>query len=228
MEHLTDLESTTAARVLVVDDEPNIRSALARALSFAGYTVEEAGSGQEALELLQVNRYDLMILDMWMPELSGLDVMRRLRRANPDFMIIVLTGHATLESAIAAAKSDEVVDYLQKPVKNREIVEAVDKALQKRAERLRQRRLFDAVSQILDVSSPPPVAEETNNSGYAVAVDREAIFAPPLALNRKKRVVTIEYSPPRTVELTKGETAVLSSLMVQPGKVFSCEELVNR
>jgi two-component system KDP operon response regulator KdpE len=228
MEYLTDLENTTTARLLVVDDEPNIRSALARALSFAGYTVEEASSGQAALELLERKRFDLMILDMLMPEVSGVDVMRRMRRANPGFMIIVLTGHATLESAIAAAKSDEVVDYLQKPVKNREIIEAVEKALQKRSERLRQRRLYDAVSQILDVSPASGTPAQPDSPAKAVVPDQEAIFAPPLALNRKKRVVTIEYNPPRTVELTKGETAVLSSLMVQPGQVLSCEELVNR
>jgi two-component system KDP operon response regulator KdpE len=227
MEYPTDQDNLTSARLLVVDDEPNIRSALAKALSFAGYNVEEASSGQEALELLQHKRFDLLVLDMLMPEVSGLDVMRRMRKAHPDFSIIVLTGHATLESAIAAARTDEVVDYLQKPVKNREIIDAVDRALQKRSEQLHHRRLFDAVSRVLDVAAETGVSVPSNSPAPPVAPDREAIVAPPLALNRKKRLLTIEYSPPRTVELTKGETAVLSSLMVQPGKVLSCEELVS-
>ena len=67
MEHLTDQDNLTSARLLVVDDAPNIRSALAKALSFAGYNVEEASSGQQALELLQHKRFDLMVLDMLMP-----------------------------------------------------------------------------------------------------------------------------------------------------------------
>lgn len=216
------------ARLLIVDDEPNIRSPLVRVLSLAGYEVEEANSGQEALSLLGRTPYDLVVLELVMPDMSGLEVIRQARHLCPDVSIIILTGHATCESAIAAAKADEVVDYLCKPVKNDEIINAVAKAVKKRTQKLLQQRLLDVVSQILDIRSEFEAPIESKVISNSFVSDPETIIAPPLILNRKKRIVTVEKNPPRIVELTKGEMAILTSLMAQAGQVLSCEELVNR
>ncbi len=89
-------------RVLVVDDEPTIRKPLVRALELTGYQAVGAASGKEALALLEQVSYDVMLLDMKMPEMDGMQVMDRARQLQPDLLIFILTGHATLESAIAA------------------------------------------------------------------------------------------------------------------------------
>ena len=103
------------ARILVVDDEDRVREGLCWSLRVSGYTVDEALSGAQALALLGRGAFDLMLLDMNMPAMDGVEVMERARRVQPDLAIIVLTGHATLDSAIAAVKWG-AGDYLLKPV----------------------------------------------------------------------------------------------------------------
>ena len=109
---MTDLpppQNVTNVKLLVVDDEPHIRAPLVRALSLIGYDVGEAASGREALALLEQSTYDLMILDILMPDLNGIEVMQRAHRKWPELLIIVLTGNASLESAIVALRSEVFV-----------------------------------------------------------------------------------------------------------------------
>ncbi len=134
-ESLMQPGKNSAARLLVVDDEALIRTSLARALSLQGYAVEEAGCGREALESLKQTVYDLMVLDMHMPDIDGVAVMRHARHLQPELSIIILTGHPTLENAIAGVKLG-AVDYLLKPASMREILAAVTEALQKRPQQL--------------------------------------------------------------------------------------------
>ena len=88
-------------RLLIVDDEFNLRTSLGEVLRLRGFQVDEAASGLEALTLLERGAYDLMVLDMVMPGMHGVEVMRRAREMRPDLAVIVLTAHATVESAIA-------------------------------------------------------------------------------------------------------------------------------
>jgi DNA-binding response OmpR family regulator len=215
----------TPARLLIVDDEPHIRSALSKALSLLGYMVDEAGGGSAALALLQETEYDLMVLDMRMPDMDGTEVMQQVRRFQPELLIIILTGHASLENAIAAIKS-EAVDYLLKPVSTHEIAGAVQRALSKRSERLHQRRLVQVIGEALETLRP---AETTP----AVVDGREKnsprfLRVRPLTLDYQKRLVIIEGQPDQTLPLTEGETSVLARLMARPDEVISCEELVRQ
>ncbi len=125
------------ALVLVVDDEPNVCSALTRSLTLSGYRADAASSGHQALGLLQRTPYDLMLLDLRMPGMDGVEVMQRAREVRPDLLIIVLTGHATLESAITAVES-HATDYLLKPVSLHDVATAVATALLQRAKVLRR------------------------------------------------------------------------------------------
>ena len=221
------------ARILIVDDEADIRHALGRILQLEGYSAEEASSGPQALQLLKKNSYDLMILDMRMPSMSGIEVMDTIRETHPNLCIIILTGQATLESAIAAAKSDGVENYLLKPVSNEEFVEAVASALTKRAQRLRQQKLVKAAAQMLgtmqhpEISADPLTGAELLPPSTSTENRERFIHVHPLTLDRKKRLMTIvNEAPPRIVELTKGEAAVLSTLMMHPDQTLSCYELV--
>ena len=219
-------------RLLVVDDEPDIRSGLTRILKLEGYLADQAESGYEALSMLKRTHYDLVLLDLRLPGLDGLPVMQRARQSWPDLLMIILTGHATLESAITAAKSDEVVDYLVKPIHNQELVGAVTRALRKRAQHLSQQRLIEAASHLLEITQHPQTSAVTpSKSPAAVSPSQNTpgryLHVPPLLLDCTERLVIKDGNPNRSVELSKGETAVLFSLMTRPNQVFSCCELVH-
>ena len=208
-------KAVTEAKVLVVDDELHIRSALVRALNLVGYDAEEAVSGNEALALLKQTSYDLMVLDMLMPDIQGVVVMQQAHLLQPELLIVILTGHATLESAIAAIKSD-ATDYLLKPVSIHEIIDAITRALQKRAAHLQKERLASAL-ELLQWGTPPA----------SVAAMNGRLLVGPLKLDRSNHLVTVENGLERTVELSKGEAAVLASLMAHPGQTLSCQQLVQ-
>ncbi len=230
------------AHILVVDDEPNIRSSLTHSLRLLGYQAEGAGSGPEALAMLKQTPCDLMILDMAMPGMHGTEVMLHVRRLRPDILIIILTGNATLESAIAAVKSD-AVDYLLKPVKTSVLVAAIAQALQKRTGELHRQQLVHSAMQALeeaegqsprepDVQPAPSIAGQPSPSGETktpVGQLAQVRFVQigSLVLDRQKRLVLCEGDPERTKELTKGEADILAVLMVFPNRVLTSRDLVR-
>lgn len=224
-EHMLIPSPLSPARLLIVDDEPHIRSALSKALSLLGYMVDEADGGVAALARLQEKEYDLMVLDMRMPDMDGTEVMQQVRQFQPELLIIILTGHASLENAIAAIKS-EAVDYLLKPVSTHEIAEAVQRALYKRSERLHQRHLVQVIGDALDAlrQTDPTCAASDGREKDSPRFRRVR----PLTLDYQKRLVIIEGQPDQTLQLTEGETAVLARLMARPDEVISCEELVRQ
>jgi DNA-binding response OmpR family regulator len=228
-ERRTKSRDDSAARLLVVDDEPQIRSALARGLGLLGYLVKEASSGREALTLLKRGPCDAMVLDMFMPGMDGVEVMQRARQMYPDLSIIVLTGRPAIESAIAAVKS-EVADYLLKPASVHDIADAVARALQKRRERLQgQQQLQELVQGLNQALNTMRQAAAPSPDLLPVApASREPVLhAPPLTLDRRQRLVTVEGDPPRSIQLTVGEVAVLAVLMSYPDQVVPYRELVR-
>ena len=228
-ERRTRSHEDSAARLLVVDDEPQIRSALVRGLGLLGYAVEEAGSGREALTLLKRMPCDAMVLDMFMPGMDGVEVMQRARQMYPDLAIIVLTGRPAVESAIAAVKS-EVADYLLKPASVHDIADAVTRALQKRQERMQgQQQLQDLVQGLNQALNTvrQATAQPQDLPPVEPASRVPVLHAPPLTLDRRQRLVVVDGDPPRSVQLTVGEVAVLAALMSYPDQVVPCRELVR-
>lgn len=220
---MTTQQSKPAAHLLIVDDEPNIRSALRRALSLLGYEVEEASTGQEALALLQQAVYDLMVLDLRLPGVDGVEVMTRARQLYPELLIVILTGHASLESAIAAVKS-EVIDYLQKPASVHEIAQTVTRSLEKRAEQMQRGRLVQMMGEALEalrVGEYASKAPSTSNDA------QDILHLHPFKLDRHKRLLTVAAEKVQVLQLTEGETVVLASLMMCPDKVLSCRNLIE-
>lgn len=194
--------TTTTPRLLIVDDERHIRSALGRALSLMGYETAEAGSGTEALILAGSGKFDLMLLDLQMPGMTGTEVIQQIPHIAPGLPIIILTGHATLESAISAVKSAEVMDYLMKPASVHQVAAAVRQGLQKQGKR------------------------EDRPADQTVSPDPERFLQyPPITLDRQRRMMTLENSPTPAQELTKSEAIVLTCLLERPNQVLSCAEL---
>ena len=129
-----------AARLLVVDDALDTLEVLRRNLGMAGYTVMTAPGVAEALELLETMPFDLVITDLKMPRISGLDLVRHVRENLRDTEVMMITGYATIEGAVEAIKNG-AEEYLAKPFTEEELLSAVSRVL----DRLHQRRLNQPV-----------------------------------------------------------------------------------
>ncbi len=220
----SDLKRDTGGRLLIVDDEPLVRSMLVQAFSLLGYYTEEASVGEEVLALLKTRVYDVMILDLGLPDLNGVEVMRKACRIQPDLLTIVLTGNATLESAVAAIKLD-AIDYLYKPVRINDVVMAVINALQKREEFREQ--FAQLVSEALDELHNPNVLSNSLPPDSDTPSTHPVIIVPPLQVDRANHLVRLTDDPDHTVDLTRGETAVLGSLMLYHDRPLSCQQLTR-
>lgn len=144
-------------RLLVVDDETNLRLVIQKELRRLGYEVEVAGDGEEAWALLEKQEYDVLLSDVSMPRLNGIDLLRRIRdrRPNPP-EAIMLTGQATVDTAIEAMKLG-AYDYLTKPYRITELSALVKKAMEKRNLRMDNQRLRATIQRV--TTHPEIVAE---------------------------------------------------------------------
>jgi DNA-binding NtrC family response regulator len=117
-------------RILVVDDNPNTTELIQRNLAQVGYVVAVAGSAQEAIERLEAAPVDLVITDLKMPKVSGLELVRHVRENHPDTEVMMITGYATVEGAVEAVKLG-AEEYLPKPFTAEELLSVVRRVLDK-------------------------------------------------------------------------------------------------
>ncbi len=115
-------------RILVVDDEVNMRALFKKILSKEGYQVETVSSGDEAVKLLEKDRFDLVVSDLKMPGMDGFELLKKVKEISPQPPFILLTAYGTVDSAVAAMKQG-AFDYLTKPVNNDEVKLVIKKAL---------------------------------------------------------------------------------------------------
>ncbi len=120
-------------KILCVDDEPNILSALRRMFMLAGFVVEEATSGAQALQKLEQNEFHLVLSDMQMPEMNGAELLAQVRQRWPKVMRLMLTGTSDLKTAISAINEGEIYRYLTKPWNDEEVVSTIKSALERYA-----------------------------------------------------------------------------------------------
>ncbi len=118
-------------RILIVDDEEVLRDVLDAVLRREGFDVVPASTGEEALNLLDSEEIDLVILDIMLPGISGIDTLRAIRIANPNLPVIVITAFSSIDGAIEAMKQG-AFHYIPKPFKNEEVILTVNKALEQR------------------------------------------------------------------------------------------------
>jgi DNA-binding response OmpR family regulator len=121
------------ARILVVDDEPNIRLMFRTALESDGHTVVEAEDGEKALACLREGEFDLVLLDLLMPRLGGLRMLDRLRRADNDVPVAIVTAHGSIPDAVAAMRLG-AIDFVAKPVKPETLRRLVEDVLRRHRE----------------------------------------------------------------------------------------------
>ena len=132
-------------RVLVVDDDADVRGILMSVLARHGMTVADAVSGAEAMARLAREAHDVVLLDVMLPDASGLEILRWARGADVDTEFIVLTGHADVETAVEAMRLG-AYDFIPKPCKNAELIEVVAKAAEKKALRRENSALKEVIT----------------------------------------------------------------------------------
>src|SRR5947209_13004383 len=119
------------ATLLVADDDPGLRESLERTLTREGYRVVLASDGRAALERVQAGGIDLIVTDLRMPGLTGLDLLRAAKAILPDVDVILLTAFGTVEEAVKAMK-DGAYDFLTKPFRREQLLKLISKALERR------------------------------------------------------------------------------------------------
>src|SRR5215211_4237157 len=208
-----------SARILIVDDEATIRLTLGTLLKRAGYEVTPAENGHEAIALLEQQRFDLMLVDLKMPEMDGMQVVAAARQRQADLAIIVLTGHGSLETAVEGLHQG-VFDYLLKTTEPAQVIERVKIGLATRAQQLRQRTLLDVVGtavQELRGVAASGLDEPGGNSERGITVGA-------LQLDTWRQEATLAG---RTLPLTPTEFRVLLCLAEHAGTMLPYAHLVR-
>ena len=117
-------------RILVVDDESGVRASLGAILGDEGYAVDAVESGEAALLALESHRYDLVVLDVWLPGADGLEVLERVREMDAELPVVVISGHGTIETAVKAVRLG-AQDFVEKPLSLEKTLLAVRNALRR-------------------------------------------------------------------------------------------------
>ena len=191
------------SNILVVDDEPVARQSLSEILRLEGYAVNSVPNGQAAVEYVRTHPVEIMVVDLRMPGMDGLEVIQVVNQISPETEVILLTAFGTTETAIQALRL-RVHDYLLKPAPPAQVVNSVKKGLVRREARLKAR---GGSSTSMEVDDGP--LEITLKDGTHIDLSRRQV--------RKKDQV---------IHLTPAEGRLLRVLIENPGRVYSHRELV--
>ena len=114
--------------ILIVDDEPSILQTLSGLLADEGFEVTTAANGYEALKIIDAESPDLVLLDIWMPGIDGIETLKEIKKENPTIQVIIITGHGTIETAVNATKLG-AYDLIEKPLSIDKVIVAINNAL---------------------------------------------------------------------------------------------------
>lgn len=190
------------SNILVVDDEPVARQSMGDILRLEGFAVNSVPNGQAAIEYVRTHPVELLIVDLRMPGMDGLEVVQVVNQISPETEVVLLTAFATTESAIQALRL-RIHDYLLKPASPAQVIASVKKGLARRDARLKS-RAGNATAEVDEGN-----AEFTLKDGTYIDLSRRLI--------RKKDNV---------IHLTPAEGRLLRVLIENPGRVYSHRELV--
>ena len=212
------------AHLLIVDDERTTRLSLSEIFSLRGAITATAADGQEALDLIARQTFDLIVLDIKMPGVSGLQVLETVQQVAPATIVILLTAHATVDSAIRALRQG-AFDYLLKPAQPRTIIEVVERGLAKRQEYLRRQSLVGLMEQTVEAfrQGAAPIAP-ANPTSPATTNEAPVAQAGDLLVDLQRREARLGD---QLLELTPTEFETLVYLVQHTERVVSCRDLVK-
>jgi DNA-binding response OmpR family regulator len=205
------------AKILIVDDEPGIRDSLSDVLLQEGYQVVAVENGESAVNLIDREQFDLMLLDVMMPGMSGVDVLRVVHRLAPEMKVILLTAHGTMETAVEALRLG-AHDYLLKPASAYDILASISRGLASRAEKQQKKYILEqmesSIQKLKDSEGIQPTQTSVPN---LLILDDTVTFD----VNRRE----IWHGDVR-VGLTPTEGKLLRVLVENRGRVLTHRELV--
>lgn len=219
------------AYILLVDDEDAIRYSISKTLQRVGYQVHTAASGDEALEMMDRQDYDIVLTDIRMPGLSGVELLAKIKERAPDVVVILLTGYASLETAIESLRLG-AHDYLVKPSSSQDIRDSVARALE-RAHSLKHRRALlrtirenvEALTgEVADFDLGDVRHEATSQQGTPVVTPVTTMTIGPLTIYPGRYQISVGDQP---IDLTPTEFDLLLYLAAHRGRVVPCSELVR-
>jgi DNA-binding response OmpR family regulator len=218
-----------AAHVLIVDDDTAIRYSISKALQRVGYQISAASSGEEALAMLEEQSFDVVLTDIRMPTLSGVELLAKIKERAPDSIVILMTAFASLGTAVESLRLG-AHDYLIKPISSPDIRQSVARGLE-RAQNLRRRRaLLEAIKSNVreltdeEAESAPGLSLNGNGSNPPVQPPVTTMTLGPLTIfpGRYQIQVGSEH-----LSLTPTEFDLLLYLAAHRGRVVPCFELVR-
>src|ERR1044072_5295526 len=151
------------SNILIIDDEKAIRKTLSENLSYAGHKIEEAGDGEEGLKKFKEKAYHVVLCDIKMPKLDGIEFLDKAREANPDVPVIMISGHGTIETAVEAVKKG-AYDYISKPPDLNRLLITIRNAMDKNnrvTETKVLKRKVSRVEEMIGESAPIVKIKET-------------------------------------------------------------------
>ncbi len=205
-------------KILIVDDDPNIRLVLERALRLDGYKLETAENGRAALDKINSTIYDLILLDLNMHPVSGTQVMNYVSQQGQGTVIIILTAHSTIESAVDALRQG-AFDYLFKPATPESIRQRVRDGLQHRQQYLQRQRVLSQIEQLKETLAELEPKDKSLNS------PERFLRSGKLVIDRHNLVASLED---HVLDLTTTEFNVLVSLVLAAPNPVSARQLVNQ
>lgn len=149
--------------ILIIDDEKAIRKTLSEILSYEGYKIDEAGDGEEGLKKFREVEYDVILCDIKMPKIDGIEFLEKAKESNPDVPIIMISGHGTIETAVEAVKKG-AYDYISKPPDLNRLLITIRNAMDKTslvAETKVLKRRVSKVQEMVGASAPIHKIKET-------------------------------------------------------------------
>ncbi len=219
------------AFILVVDDEGAIRYSISKTLQRVGYQVHTAESGEEALEMMKRQSYDVVLTDIKMPGLTGVELLAKIKEQSPDAVVILLTGYASLETAIESLRLG-AHDYLVKPSSSQDIRQSVAQGLERSRNMRHRRALLRTIRDNVEQLTGEPVAEGTEAVppgksqpvGTPVVTPVTTMTIGPLTIYPGRYQISVGDQP---IDLTPTEFDLLLYLAAHRGRVVPCSELVR-
>jgi len=223
------------SRILVVDDEGAIRYSVSKTLQRVGYRVDAVESAENALELLAEHTFDVVLTDIRMGGISGVELLSKIRDLYPDVSVILMTGYASLDTAVESLRLG-AHDYLIKPSSSPDIRDSVKRGVERTQGMRRRRRLLSMIyASAEELTEEPDPSVSQISLAEAEERSRQMDTTPPAGSLAAMELGPLVLYPGRyqisvgekNIELTPTEFDLLLYLAAHRGRVVSCAELVR-